>query len=112
MDRRSSPRETTCAERRPRIIAPSFQSWLLRVLAEGGRPYWLDPDFATLGDPWAEHLRHAPTPPLPEYLRPYAPAARHLMHPGADDRAVAERLGLSRGDVELLFRHLQHAATG
>jgi hypothetical protein len=30
------------------------------------------------------------------------------MHPGADDRSIAQALGISRGDVEAIFRHLQH----
>lgn len=97
---------------RPRIIAPSFETFFLRVLAEGGRPYWFDPDFAPLGDPWVEHRRLAPVPPLPEHLRPFADAAMPLMKRGTDDRSVADRLGISRGDVELLYRHLQHAAPG
>ena len=94
----------------PRIIAPSVESWIVRVLAEGGREFWLDPDFPSLGDPWSEHLRHAPAPPLPDRLLPLAPRALPLMHPGADDRSVAALLGVTRGDVEALFRHLQHAA--
>ncbi len=93
----------------PRLIADSFESWLLRVLAEGGREYWLDPDFSPLGNPWAEHLLRAPKPPLPERLRPLAPRVLPLMHPGADDRSIATMLGVTRGDVEALFRHLQHA---
>jgi len=32
-----------------------------------------------------------------------------LMCPGADDRAIATDLGISRGDLEAIFRHLQHA---
>src|SRR4051794_6075238 len=35
----------------PRVIAPSFESWFVRVLSEGGREYWFDPDFVPLGDP-------------------------------------------------------------
>lgn len=97
---------------RPRIIAPSFEAWFLRVLQEGGRAYWFDPGFDPLGDPWVEHRQHAPVPTLPDYLRPFADAARPLMQRGSDDRLVADRLGLTRGDVELLYRHLQHAAPG
>ena len=93
---------------KPRIIAPGFAEWLVRVLAEGGREFWLDPGFRPLGDPWVEHRRRAPLPPLPERLRPLAPRVLPLMHPGADDRSIAERLGVTRGDVEALFRHLQH----
>lgn len=97
---------------RPRIIAPNFESFFLRVLIGGGRPYWFDPTFAPLGDPWDEHRRHAPVPSLPDYLQPLADAALPLMRRGADDRSVADRLGISRSEVELLYRHLQHAAPG
>lgn len=93
---------------KPRVIARGFADWLARVFAEGGREYWLDPGFRPLGDPWVEHRRRAPLPPLPERLRPLAPRVLPLMHPGADDRSIAERLGVTRGDVEALFRHLQH----
>jgi hypothetical protein len=31
------------------------------------------------------------------------------MRPDADERAIASSLGISRGDVEAIFRHLQHA---
>jgi hypothetical protein len=94
----------------PRVIAPSFEAWLLRLLAEGGREYWLDPAFPDLGDPWTEHRRRAPRPPLPEPLRPLASRVRPLMRPGADDRSIAASLGISRGDVETIFRHLQHGS--
>jgi hypothetical protein len=97
---------------RPRMIATGFDAWLRRLLEEGGRPFWLDPDFVPLGDPWAEHRHRAPAPPLPERLRPLAPRILPLMCPGADDRRIASDLGISRGDVETLFRHLQHGAPG
>jgi hypothetical protein len=97
---------------RPRMIATGFDPWFLRLLNEGGRPFWLDPDFEPLGDPWAEHRHRAPAPPLPERLRPLAPRVLSLMRPGADDRRIASDLGISRGDVEVLFRHLQHGAPG
>jgi hypothetical protein len=94
---------------RPRVIAPSFDAWFLRLLHEGGREYWFEPGFETLGDPWDEHRRRAPAPPLPARLQSLAPRVRPLMHPGADDRSIATSLGITRGDVETLFRHLQHA---
>ncbi len=93
----------------PRLIAPSFESWFVRLLAEGGHEFWFDEDFQTLGDPWIEHRHRAPAPPLPDRLKPLAPRIRPLMHPGADDRMIASSLGISRNDVEALFRHLQHA---
>ncbi len=94
----------------PRLIAPSFEAWFLRVLIEGGREYWFDADFVSLGDPWIEHRHRAPKPPLSDRLRPFAPQVLPLMHPGADERSIATMLGVSRGDVEAIFRHLQHAA--
>ena len=96
----------------PRIIARGFEAWFLRVLHDGGRDYWLDPDFTSLGDPWTEHQHRAPVPPLADRLRTLAPRVLPLMHPGADDRAIASDLGISRGDLEAIFRHLQHAPAG
>jgi hypothetical protein len=94
---------------RPRLIAPGFEAWFLRLLHEGGREFWLDPGFAALGDPWHEHRARTPAPPLPDRLRTFAPRVRPLMGAGADDRSIASSLGLSLNDVETLFRHLQHA---
>jgi hypothetical protein len=97
---------------RPRLIAVGFDAWLLRLVAEGGRSFWLDPTYRTLGDPWDEHRRRAPAPELPARLRQWVGRVRPLMRPGADERQIADVLGISRGDVEALFRHLQHAAPG
>jgi hypothetical protein len=96
------------SESRPRVIATSFEAWFLELLCQGGREYWFDPDFVTLGDPWVEHRRHTPPPPLPDRLRSLAPHVLPLMRPGADDRSIAVSLGITRGDVEAIFRHLQH----
>lgn len=93
----------------PRIIAPSFESWLLRLLHEGGREYWFDPGFQPLGDPWVEHRRRVPPPPLPARLRAFASRLGPLLSRDADERAIASALGITRGDVEAIFRHLQHA---
>jgi hypothetical protein len=101
-DQRQSP---------PRVIASGFNGWLLRLLHEGGREYWFDPDFVALGDPWTEHRNRTPVPPLPERLRSLAPRVRPLMRPGADDRTIASTLGITRYEVEAIFRHLQHAST-
>lgn len=92
----------------PRLIASSFLEWFLGLLREGGREFWHDPGFAALGDPWREHRRQTPVPPLPERLRAFASRLRPLMRPGADDRSIAKTLGISRSDVEAIFRHLQH----
>lgn len=96
----------------PRIIATGFDGWFLRVLREGGRAYWFDRGFRSLGDPWVEHRRQAPTPPLPERLRPLAERARQMMSPEADERRIAGQLGISMRDLEALFRHLQHGMPG
>jgi hypothetical protein len=93
---------------RPRLIAPGFATWFLALLRQKGREYWFDPGFTDLGDPWVEHRRRTPAPPLPDRLRPLAAHVRRLMGPGADDRSIASNLGISRYDVEVLFRHLQH----
>ncbi len=93
---------------RPRLIATSFERWFLELLRQGGSEWWFAPGFVDLGDPWEAHRRYAPAPPLPERLRALAVQVRPLMRPGADDRSIASSLGISRGDVEALFRHLQH----
>lgn len=92
----------------PRVIAPSFESWFVRLLHEGGRVYWFDPGFIPLGDPWREHRLRAPVPPLPDRLLRLAERALPLMRPGADERTIAATLGIDRGDVEVLLRYLQH----
>ena len=97
---------------RPRLIATSFESWFLEVVRRGGREYWFEPGFQNLGDPWEAHKRYAPAPPLPDRLRALAPFVLPLMHPGADDRFIATSLGISRNDLEALFRHLQHGHHG
>jgi hypothetical protein len=96
----------------PRVIAPSFDEWFLEVLRHGGREYWFEPGFVDLGHPWRAHLAHTAPPPLPDRLRAIAPRILPLMRPGADDRSIASALGISRGDVEVLFRHLQHSPNG
>lgn len=95
-----------------RLIAPSFEAWFLEVLRHGGEEFWFAPGFVDLGDPWEAHRRHAPAPPLPARLRRLAPYVLPLMRPGADDRSIASTLGISRNDVEAIFRHLQHGPNG
>lgn len=97
---------------RPRVIARGFESWFLEVLRQGGEEYWFAPGFADLGDPWEAHRKHAPTPPLPDSLRRLAPHVLPLMKPGADDRSIADALGISMSDVEAIFRHFQHGPDG
>lgn len=92
----------------PRIIARGFEEWFLELLRQGGREYWFDPDFEGFGSPWASHRRHAPGPCLGDNLRGVADRVPPLIHAGADEREIAVRLGLSRPDVELILRHLQH----
>jgi hypothetical protein len=92
----------------PRIIARSFEEWFLELMRQGGREYWFDPGFVDFGEPWESHRRHVAGPPLPGRLRPFTNRVAHLWHSGVDERVIAVRLGLSGGDVELIFRHLQH----
>jgi hypothetical protein len=94
---------------RPRIISRSFEQWLLEVLRQGGREYWFDSGFEDHGAPWPAHRRHTPGPPLCDRLRPFAERVLPLLRAGAGERDIASLLGLSQADVELIFRHLQHA---
>jgi hypothetical protein len=94
----------------PRLIACGFDDWLLGVIASGGREYWFEPDFADLGDPWAEHVLHVPAPTLADRLRPFADRVLPLVRAGLDDRAIAARFGLSPFDVEAIARHVQHSS--
>ncbi len=96
----------------PRVIAPGFAAWFLRLLHAGGGEFWFEPGFAPLGDPWLEHRRRAPEPPLSDRLRRLALGVGPLVHRGVDDRFIATSLGISRGDVEAIVRHLQHAPAG
>lgn len=93
---------------RPRVVAKGFNDWFVSLLRQGGREFWVEPGFQAFGDPWIEHKRLAPVPPLPERLRPLAASVRPLMRPDADELGIASMLGISRGDVETIFRHLQH----
>ena len=94
----------------PRIIASSFDAWFLRVLREGGREYWFDEAFDSLGDPWHEHRRQAPIPELSERLRPIAHGVLPMIEDGVDDRTIAVTFGISPFDVEAIVRHVQHTA--
>src|SRR5262249_49414913 len=93
----------------PRIIARSFEQWLLELLRQRGRESWFHPAFVYYGPPWPSHRHHAPGPPLSDQLRPFADRVLPLLHAGADEREIAARLGLTRPDVELILRHLQHS---
>lgn len=94
----------------PRVIAPGFDGWFLRLLAEGGREYWFDEGFVGLGDPWRAHLRSVPTPALADRLVPLAARVSPLLRDRVDERAIAARFGISAFDVEAIARHVQHAA--
>lgn len=96
----------------PRLIAPSFEDWFLRLLQEGGRPFWLEPTYPNLGDPWAEHCRHTPAPPISADLLRLIDLALPLVDAGVDERSIAERLGICRADAESMVRHLQHRMAG
>jgi hypothetical protein len=92
----------------PRIIAPGFAAWFLRLLHRGGAEYWFEPSFPSMGDPWLEHRRRVPTPALPDRLQRLLPRVRSMLHRGLDERVIASGIGLPRGDVEAILRHLQH----
>ncbi len=96
----------------PRIIARSFDEWFLELMCQGGREYWFDARSADLGDPWQLHRRHVTHPALPGRLRAFANKVAALFHAGSDEHQIATKLGLCRDDVELIFRHLQHAGQG
>lgn len=93
----------------PRLIAPGFSAWFLRLLHRGGAEFWFEPGFEALGDPWAEHRRRVAMPTLPDGLRGLVPRARMLIDRGLDDRTIAVGLGVTPPDVEALVRHVQHA---
>ena len=93
----------------PQLIAPSFTAWFLKVLHMGGTEFWLEPSFQALGDPWHEHRRSVPSPPIPDRLRPYGGRVQFLLGQGIDDGTIARELNLSRSEVEIIVRHVQHA---
>jgi len=95
---------------RPHLIAPGFTAWFLAVLHRGGTEFWLEPSFVSLGDPWSEHRRSVPSPPIPERLRAYRSEVRTLLGRGVDDGSIARDLGLSRSEVEAIVRHVQHGS--
>ena len=82
----------------------------MRLLQRGGAEFWLEPTFASLGDPWSEHRRLVPSPPLSERLQQHSRRVRDLLHQGVDDGLIGHELGLSRTDVEAIVRHIQHAS--
>jgi hypothetical protein len=94
----------------PRIIARSFEEWFLELLRQRGREYWFDPAFSDFGDPWQSHRAHVADPPLSKKLRPYRERVAHLLRGGAEERMIAAELGLTRPEVELICRHLQHVS--
>ena len=93
----------------PRIIARSFEEWFLELLRNEGREYWFDPGFRDFGDPWQSHKRHVAQPALPPRLLSFAEPVARLQSSGVDESRIAASLGLSRAEVESIFRYLQHA---
>jgi hypothetical protein len=93
----------------PRVIASGFDAWFLGVIASSGEESWFAPGFRDLGDPWLAHLRYVPAPALSDRLRSLAERVSPLVRAGVDDRAIAERFGISAFDVEAIVRHVQHA---
>jgi hypothetical protein len=93
----------------PRIIARSFEEWFLELLRKKGREYWFDPGFRDFGDPWQSHKRHVSQPALPPRLFSFAESVSRMQSSGVDEHRIAASLGLSRAEVESIFRHLQHS---
>ena len=106
---RSSPRATSSRAPSPRIIARSFEEWFLELLrteagSTGSIP--ISSIWATPGRPTAATR---PSPSFPTgFARSPTGAAAHAV--ASEEREIAAVLGLTHGDVELLFRHLQHVA--
>jgi hypothetical protein len=96
----------------PRIIARSFDEWFLELVRQGGREFWFDPRAPDLGDPWQLHRRHVAHPALPSRLHDFTARVAERFQAGVDELQIATELGLCRADVELIFRHLQHAGRG
>lgn len=96
------------SDTKPRIIARSFEEWFLRLLADEGREYWLDPSFVDFGAPWDAHRRYAPQPGLPASLRAVAAKVGRLVTAGVDEREIASTTGLNHDDLEAIIRHIQH----
>jgi hypothetical protein len=93
----------------PRIIARSFEEWFLELLRSKGREYWFDPGFRDFGNPWESHKKHVSQPPLPPRLFSFAESVARMQSSGVDEHRIGDSLGLSRAEVESIFRHLQHS---
>ena len=93
----------------PRVIAQSFEEWFLELIRQGGREYWFDPGFPDLGAPWRLHRQHVARPGLESRLAAYAATVEGMAQAGSSELEIATALGLARGDVELIVRHIQHS---
>jgi hypothetical protein len=98
------------AQSPPRIIARCFEEWFIELIRQGGREYWFDEGFEDFGDPWRSHRHHVANPPLSRKLRAYRDRVARLLRAGADELDMATQLGLTRPDIELICRHLQHVS--
>ncbi len=96
---------------RPQLIAPGFTAGSCGVLRRGGAEFWLDrrflPRSAILGSSIDARFR----------LRRCSngssrsgPGSVNSCGKGVDDGLIAHELRLTRPDVELIVRHVQHAA--
>ena len=79
----------------PRIIAPCFDAWFLAAAARRLPRILARPRLPPPGRPLARASPAHPRPPLPDRLKALAPRVLPLMHPGADDRAIATELGIT-----------------
>ena len=68
-------------------------------------------DFRDLGGPWEAHRRHVARAGLPDRLERLLPELAGLLRSRADDRTIADRLGIGLMELEALFRHVQHLPT-
>ncbi len=93
----------------PRVIARSFEEWFLELIRQGGREYWFDPGFPDLGSPWPLHRRHVDRPRLDGRLAALTEPVERMAMAGASELEIATDLGLSRGEIESIVRHIQHA---
>ncbi len=94
----------------PRIIARGFEEWFLTLIRNGGEEYWFKSGFTDFGDPWQSHRAHVKNPPLSHELLSFRDRVVQLLRTGADELDIATDLGLTRPDVETIFRYLQHVS--
>ena len=106
---RSSRPATMSRAARPGSSRKASRSGFSSCCGKGGGNTGLTAGFADFGDPWQSHRRHVAHPRLSHRLRLSPSRSPACCTQAADERMIASGLGLSRCDVESIFRHLQHA---